>query len=364
MFWSVMAHLAALLLDLVTARRQLEGAKDLEIAVLRHQLRMLERRQPRPRLSRWEQLVLALLVTKLRSVTADARERWSRGLVLVTPETVLRWHRDLVRRKWTCRRRRRAGRHPTDPTIAALIVRLARENPRWGYARIHGELGKLGHTVGRTTIRAILRRHGVPPTPQRGQGSGTWRAFLVRHKEQLLACDFFTVETLWLTTLHVLFFLEVGTRRVHLAGCTLHPTAAWVTQQARNLCWTVQDAGAPPRYLIHDRDAKFPPTFDAAFAAEGVEVVRTPYRAPTANAFAERWVRSAKAECLDHLLIAGESHLQRVLAEYVADYNEARPHQGLDQRCPTPTTVASPHGPVRRRDVVGGLIHEYYREAA
>jgi transposase InsO family protein len=137
-----------------------------------------------------------------------------------------------------------------------------------------------------------------------------------------------------------------------------------VTQQARNLAWTLQEADAPPRFLIHDRDAKFPPTFDAVFAAEGAEVVHTPYRAPIANAFAERWVRSARAECLDHLLIVGESHLRRVLAQYVAHYNAARPHQGLDQRCPTPIAVASPQGPVLRRDVIGGLIHEYYREAA
>ena len=282
----------------------------------------------------------------------------------MTPETVLRWHRDLVRRKWTFRGCRRAGRRPTDASIEALVVRLARENPRWGYARIHGELAKLGHTLGRSTIRAILQRHGVPPVPQRGQGSGTWRAFLARHRDQLLACDFFTVETLLLKTLHVLFFIEIGTRRVHLAGCTAHPTAAWVTQQARNLAWTLQEADAPPRFLIHDRDAKFPPSFDAVFATEGVAIVRTPYQSPKANAHAERWVRSVRAECLDHLLIAGEGHLRRVLAAYVAHYNEARPHQGLDQRCPTPVRVASPPGPVRRRDVLGGLIHEYYREAA
>ncbi len=364
MFWSVLAQLVAVLLDLLTARRQPEGAKDLEIAVLRHQLRMLERRQPRPRLARWERLTLVLLVTRLRRLALGTRERWSRSLVLVTPETVLRWHRDLVRRKWTFRRHHHAGRRPTDAALAALIVRLATENPRWGYARVQGELGKLGHTVGRTTIRAVLRRQGVPPAPQRGQGSSTWRAFLARHRDQIVACDFFTVETLWLKTVHVLFFIEVGTRRVYLAGCTAHPTAAWVTQQARNLCWTLQEAGASPRFLIHDRDAKFPPAFDAAFASEGIAVARTPYRAPTANAYAERWVRSARAECLDHLLIGGERHLRRVLAEYVSHYNEARPHQGLDQRCPVPRTAALPDGAVRRRKRLGGLIHEYYREAA
>jgi hypothetical protein len=364
MFWSAIAQLVALLLDLITVRRQAEGAKDLEIVVLRHQLRVLERRRPRSRLSRWEQLTLALLVTKLRRLTRDGRQHWSRSLVLITPETVLRWHRDLVRRKWTFHACRRAGRRPTDATLQALIVRLARENPRWGYARIHGELAKLGHTVGRSTIRTILQRHAVPPAPQRGQGSGTWRAFLARHHDQILACDFFTVETLFLRTLHVLFFLELGTRRVHLAGCTAHPTAAWVTQQARNRAWTVQDSGAPPRFLIHDRDAKFPASLDTIFTAEGVEVVRTPFRTPTANAHAERWVRSARAECLDHLLIANEAHLRRVLAAYVAHYNEARPHQGLEQGCPIPLMAAPPGGVVRRRDNLRGLLHEYYREAA
>jgi transposase InsO family protein len=162
----------------------------------------------------------------------------------------------------------------------------------------------------------------------------------------------------------VLFFLEIGTRRVYFAGCTAHPTATWVTQQARNLCWTLQEQGRAFRYLIHDRDAKFPSAFDTVFVAEGLEVVRTPYRAPTANAHAERWVRSARAECLDHLLIAGEGHLRRVLAEYVAHYNEARPHQGLDQGCPVPLTASPPDGAVRRRDRLGGLLHEYYREAA
>jgi transposase InsO family protein len=364
MFWSAIAHLVALLIDLVAARRQSDCAKDLEIVVLRHQLRVLQRRQRQPRLARWERLTLALLAAKLRDLTVHAGQRWTRSVLLVTPETLLRWHRDLVRRKWTFRGRRGAGRPPTDEKLAALIARLARENPRWGYARIQGEVAKLGHAVGRTTIRAILRRQGIPPAPRRGQGGGTWRQFLAQHRDAVLACDFFTVETLRLKTFYVLFFLEVRTRRVHFAGCTAHPTAAWVAQQARNLAWTLQDQGRGLRYLLHDRDAKFAPAFDRVFAAEGLTVVRTPYRAPRANAFAERWVRSARQECLDHLLIAGEGHLRRVLTEYVAHYNRARPHQGLGQSCPAPLHEPRPSGAVRRRDVLGGLVHEYYREAA
>lgn len=180
----------------------------------------------------------------------------------------------------------------------------------------------------------------------------------------MLACDFFTVETLGLKILHILFFLEVGTRRVHLAGCTARPTAAGVTQQARQLAWTLQEADGSPRFLIPDRDATFPPAFDTVFAAEGVEVVRTPCRTPTANAYAERWVRSVRAEGLDHLLIVNEAHLRRVLAAYVTHYNEARPHQGLRQQTPVPFAPRARAGPARRRDVLGGLIHEYDREAA
>lgn len=364
MRWSVLAHLAAALFALFAVRRQPEGAKDLAIVVLRHQRRMLGRRHPRPRRARWEQLAPTLLAPKLRSVTTDVRRRRSRSLVPVTPETVLRWPRDLVRRKWPFRRRRRVGRRPTDAARAALVVRRARADPRWGDARIHGGPAELGHTRGRTTIRAIPRRPGVPPTPQRGKGSGTWRPFLARHRDPLPACDCFTGEPLLLETSPVPCFLAVGTRRVHLAGGTAHPTAAWVTPQARNLCWTVQEAGAPPRRLIHDRDGKVPLAFDAVFAAEGREVVRTPCRAPTAKAYAERWVRSVRAGCLDHLLLAGEGHRRRVLADYVAHDNEARPHQGLDQRCPLPLTATPPDGAVRRRDRPGGLLHEYYREAA
>jgi putative transposase len=179
-----------------------------------------------------------------------------------------------------------------------------------------------------------------------------------------VACDCFTVETLWRQTVQVLFFLEVGTRRVHLGGCTAHPTAAWVAPQARQLAWTLREGGPPPRCLIHDRDATFPPSCDTVFATEEIEVVRTPFRAPTANAHAGRGVRSARAECLAHLLIANEAHLRHVLASYVTHDNQARPHQGLGQQTPVPFAPRARAGPVRRRDVLGGLIPEYEREAA
>jgi len=362
--WFVLGHFVAFLVDLVLGTRRGDRDKDLQILVLRHQLRLAQRQRPRPpRLTRGEKLTLAILAAALVRVTVSQRVPLDQYLLLFKPDTILKWHRELVRRKWTYRRRKPGGR-PTIPSeIEALILRLARENPRWGHRRIQGELGKLGHAVSASAVHAALRRHRVPPAPQRHRAT-TWRDFIKRHQDQLLACDFFTVETLFLQTLHVLFFLEVGTRHVHLAGCTAHPTAAWVTQQARQLAWTLQEADGPPRFLIHDRDTKFPPVFDTVFAAEGVEVVRTPYRAPTANAYAERWVESVRAECLDHLLIVNEAHLRRVLAAYVTHYNEARPHQGLSQQTPVPLAPRACTGPVRRRDVLGGLIHEYDRAAA
>jgi putative transposase len=363
-FWFILAHFVAFLVDLVAARRADDRDKDMQILVLRHQVRLLQRRQPRPtRLTRGEKLTLAVLAAALTRLTDGPRHHLDRYLLLFKPDTVLKWHRDLVRRKWTFRRRKPGGRPAIPTEVEGLILRLARENPRWGYRRIQGELGKLGHAISASAVRAALQRHRVPPAPQR-RGATTWRQFVQSHKDQLLACDFFTVETLWLTTLHVLFFIEVGTRRVHLAGCTAHPTAAWVTQQARQLAWTLQEAGTPPRFLIHDRDAKFPPSFDTVFATEDVEVVRTPFRAPRANAYAERWVRSVRAECLDHLLVANEAHLRHILAAYVTHYNQVRPHQGLSQQTPVPLAPRARAGPVRRRDVLGGLIHEYDREAA
>jgi transposase InsO family protein len=365
MVWSVVMHLVGLIVDLVSGARGEAEEKDLQIALLRHQVRLLQRRLPRPpRLSRWEKLTLAALAARLARLTHQSRAQLAQVLLLVRPETVLKWHRELVRRKWTCRRHVARGYPPVDAVLEALILRLAAENPRWGYGRLQGELAKLGHALGRSTVRDVLKRRHVPPAPLRGPQASTWRQFLAQHRDAVLACDFFTVETLFLKTLYALFFLEIGTRRVHFAGCTAHPTAAWVTQQARNLAWTLQQDGRPVRFLIHDRDAKFPPAFDTVFATEGVAIIRTPYRAPNANAYAERWIRSARAECFDHLLVAGEAHLRRVLSEYVAYYNQARPHQGLGQRCPVALTPPPRDGPVLRRERLGGLLHDYYLGAA
>ena len=221
---------------------------------------------------------------------------------------------------------------------------------------------KLGFVVDPTTVKNVLRRHRLMPAPQRGRSS--WRTFLKHYRQQMLACDFFTVETVRLETLYVLFFIELGSRRIHLAGCTTNPDRAWVTQQARQFVWQLDDgAQTSMRFLIHDRDSKFASSFDLVFISEGFEIIRTPFRAPKANAVAERWVRSVRQECLDQLLILNQRHLACVLKEYVHYYNTARPHQGLAQQTPIPHS-RSPHGIIRCRDVLGGILHDYYRDVA
>jgi len=258
------------------------------------------------------------------------------------------------------------GRPPLDPAARELILRLARENRRWGCVRIQGELAKLGIRVSATTIRALLRRHGLGPAPRRS--GPTWSQFLRPQARGIFACDFFTVETVFLKTLYVLFFIELGTRRVHLAGVTAHPDSAWVTQQARNLSFDHPGDRVPFRFLIRDRDSKYVSSFDEVFRTDGAQVICTPIRAPRANAFAERWVRTVRTECLDWVLILGRRHLERVLGVYVEHYNRERHHRGLDLGTPIDSQSraggACRRGPVERRDLLGGLIHEYCRAAA
>ena len=243
-----------------------------------------------------------------------------------------------------------------------LVVRLARENPKWGVVRIQGELRKLGVSVGATTIRSLLRRSGVGPAPRRDGPS--WAEFLRAQARGIVACDFLTVETVRLRTLYVLFFIEYATRRVWLAGVTAHPDGVWVRQQARNLA--VNEELGNVRFLIHDRDAKFTGPFDRILADEGVRIVKTPVRTPRANAIAERWVRTVRAECLDQILVVGRRHLETVLREYLAHYNTERPHRGLGLASPTRELQeprGSPPTEIRRRDLLGGLIHEYQAAA-
>ena len=324
--------------------------------MLRHQLAVLRRQVARPRYTPGDRMVLATLAKLL------PRDRWT--IFLVTPSTLLRWHRELIRRRWTYPATGR--RRGLDPEVVELVLRLARDNARWGYLRIAGECRKLGVTVSATSVRTILRRHRLGPAPRRGGPS--WTQFLRAQAAGTLACDFLTVETIGLTRLYVFFVIELERRRVHLAGVTAHPTGAWVTQAARNLLMDLDEHADRFRFLIRDRDAKFTAAFDAVFAAAGIEVVKIPPRAPKANAFAERWVRTVRTECLDWVLIWNRRHLEQVLAAYVAHYNTARPHRGIDLDVPAADGEPAPASlaeirRIERVDVLGGLVHEY-RHAA
>jgi putative transposase len=280
--------------------------------------------------------------------------------LLVEPATLLRWHRELVRRRWTLPRRP-PGRPAMVSQARQLVLRLASENPGWGYKRIHGELAGLGFALSPSTVWNILRRHGIDPVP--GRAHLTWREFLRQQAAGIVKCDFFTVDTIWLRRLYVFFFIELERRRVHIAGITAHPNGTWATQHARHLLGMLNEEGKRPRILIRDRDVKLTNAFDAYLRNEGITVIRTPVAAPKAKAHAERWVGSARRECLDRILILSRGHLEHVLREYADHHNTHRPHRALDQQppIPKPTPIRPPpdQAHVRRRDRLGGLLHEY-----
>lgn len=341
------------LMELVVIAFRSEEAKEVEILVLRHQLCVLRRQVKRPDLKPHDRALLAAASRVL------PKPRWPS--LLVRPETVLRWHRALVARRWTYPRR--PGRPPTQAGVRQLVIRLAEENSTWGYRRIQGELKQLGIAIAPSTVWSILKDEGIDPAPRRA--GLCWREFLSRQATGIIACDFLTVDTVFLRRFYALFFIEIATRRVHLAGVTSNPDASWVTQQARNL--VARWDGFPFRFLIRDRDSKYAAGFDEVFRSEGLRIVRTPIKAPLANAFAERFVGTLRRECLDRILIRGRGHLESTLRTYVAHYNDHRPHRSLDMNPPVPrppsdTSDATPRS-VIRRDVLGGLIHEYERAA-
>jgi putative transposase len=340
------------LFELLVLFGRSEREKELEILVLRHELQVLRRQVGRPRLRSADRVLLAAL--------GQLVPRKRRVSFLVEPATLLRWHRDLVRRRWTY-----AGGRPGRPPLAAqaqqLILRLAAENPSWGYKRIQGELVALGMPLSASSVWNILHRHGIDPAPRRA--SVSWREFLRQQAAVILECDFFTVETLWLRRFYVLFFIELSRRRVYLAGISANPDGAWVVQQARNLTMTLAEQGQRHRILIRDRDGKFTAAFDEVFRSDGLRLIKAPIAAPRAKAHAERWVGSARRECLDRILIVSRRQLETVLREYVGYYNTHRPHRSLDQQPPLPKIGPVPplhhERRVRRRDRLGGLLHEY-----
>jgi putative transposase len=339
------------ILGLVLLMGRTSSSKDVELLVLRHEVAVLRRTHPRPRLDWADRAVFAALIRRLPGALRRHR--------LVTPGTVLRWHRDVVRRRWPYPNR--PGRPPINDVLAALVVRMARENPSWGYRRIQGELLKLGHRVGATTIRRILKRHRIPPAPSRHTDT-SWLQFLRTQATSMLAVDFFHVDcAVTLRRLYVLFVLEVGDRYLHILGVTAHPDGSWTTQQARNLIMDLGERAGRFRFLVRDRAGQFTASFDAVLADAGINVVKIPPRCPQANCFAERLVLTVRTEVTDRMLIFGERHLRRVLAEYTAHYNMERPHRALQLRPPRPeSSVPEPVlGGIRRRPVLGGLINQY-----
>ncbi|HEU5376220.1 MAG TPA: integrase core domain-containing protein [Ktedonobacteraceae bacterium] len=331
--------------DLARTRAELIA----ENALLRQQLVILHRQVKRPTCTRSDRLLLVVLARGVRN--------WKQALFLVQPDTLLGWHRQAFRWFWRCRSKPAT----TQPRVAAetitLIKTMARDNRLWGAERIRGELLKLGIHVSKRTIQKYMRHQRARPSSQ------TWSTFLHNHAHEIWACDFLPVTDLFFRSLYAFFIIELQSRKVMHVGVTRHPTDAWGSQQLRE----ATPYGQAPRFLIHDNDAKFGQLFDTVASGTGIELLRTPYRAPRANAYCERFLGSVRRECLDHLLILHEQHLSRVLQAYVAYFNQARPHQGLQQQIPDPSASALPadarDGPIRAVPVLGGLHHDYCRAA-
>ncbi|MFF1360991.1 integrase core domain-containing protein [Streptomyces sp. NPDC058297] len=337
--------------------------KDAEIMALRHQLAVLQRQIDKPKLTWPDRALLAALLRHLPRMQL-------RGLhLIVSPDTVLRWHRDLLRRRHAkASRPRRSGRPRTIRSVRVLVLRLAGENPNWGYRRIHGELVALGITVAASIVWNILKEHGIDPAPERHHT--TWTTFLRSQAHAILAADFFETKTLTGATLYVLAVIEHATRRVRILGATAHPTADWVAQLARNTVMDLHDAGTKLKFLIRDRDARYPATFDAVLQAEGIEVVQTGIRIPSMNAIMERWVRTCRSELLDRTLIWNQAHLLHALSEYEQFYNGRRPHRTLKSAAPLrplPEPITEPDRLARldihRNDRLYGILHEYQHAA-
>jgi putative transposase len=330
-------------------------SKDLEIIVLRHQLGVLGRRDARPVITDDDRSLLGAIA---QALPRPLRTGW-----LVTPDTLLRWHRRRIAKHWT-QRHRPPGRPSTTIELRRLVIEMATDNPTWGYRRIHGELVGLGHRVGAATIWRILKAHRIDPAPQRS--TVTWTRFL--RSQAAVACDFATVDTVMLRRYYLLFFIDVTSREVFFAGITANPTGPWTTQAARNLFLRHSDRLTAARALVRDRGSQFIDSFDEIFRTEGLKILKTPVRTPVANAFAERWIGSLRRELLDRTIIWNRHQLQRLVVDYMQHYNEHRPHRSLDQRAPLADEQSAPAAPpppiqVTRSSRCNGLINEY-RNAA
>jgi len=336
--------------------RREETWKAAEILLLRHQLTVLQRHQPCRLKLTWADR--ALLVTLL-GVIPKARRPGLR--LLVTPDTILRWHRDIVRRRWTAKSMRgKTGRPATRRNIKALVLRLARENPSWGYRRIHGELAGLGVKIAASTAWEILKNAGIDPAPRRT--GPTWSQFLRSQADAILACDFFTADLLDGTQAYVLAVIEHATRRIRILGVTLHPTGEWTAQQARNLIMDLDEQAHRVRFMIRDRGSNFTTAFDVVLADAGIRTVLCNVRTPRMNAIAERWIGGCRRELLDRALIWNQAHLRQILRQYEAHHNQHRPHRSLKGAAPLkplPEPVNLEQYRVRRQARVGGLINEY-----
>ena len=338
-----------------------DRAKAAELLVLRHENAVLRRHIGRVRYEPADRVWFAALAWLL------PRRRWTE-IFPVTPATLLAWHRKLAAAKYDTSKRRKPGRPPTVPGIARLVVRLAKENPLWGYRRIHGELTKLGLAVAPSTVWEILHAAGIDPAPRRS--GPTWRQFLHAQAAGILAVDFLHVDTVLLRRLYVLVFIEHATRRMHLGGVTAHPTGEWTVQQARNLALTLDERFGAIKFLIRDRGSNFTASFDAVFQATRTRILRTAVQAPRMNAICERLVGTLRCELLDRVLILGEAHLRAVLTDYQAHYNTARPTRASTSASPTLSTMLPHHGKgyppsrqIRRKPVLSGLINEYVHAA-
>jgi len=331
-----------------------EASKDAEILALRHQVLVLRRQVGAPKPSWADRAIISALARRI--------PRTRRLCLLVTPRTLLRWHAHLVRRRRTYPRRG-SGRPPSRPTIRALVLHLAAENPTWGYRRITGELAGLGRKVGAATVWRILHKAGIDPVPRRSGPS--WSQFLRTQAEGILACDFFHADTITLTRLYCFAVVEHASRRVQVLGVTANPTGAWVAQQARNLMLGLGDPAGGFRFLIRDRDSKFTAIFDEVFRAEGIRIVLTAPQAPRMNAIMERWVGTVRREVLDRMLIINAAHLRKILSEYESHFNGHRPHRALNHASPLRALPDPVDADIKviRRDRLGGLLHEYAQVA-